>query len=206
MRTRILKFRFLVGAAAILALFLQLRRADFVSRSFSASAGGQADARNEQSLRAFAAVVSVLTSPRCLNCHVPGDSPLQGDEQTPHNMNVKRGPDGRGTAGMRCSNCHQEVNSSTPHAPPGAAGWRLPPPSTKMAWQGLSVGEICRTLKDPDKNGGRGLNQLEEHVRNDRIVNWAWNPGPGRSLPPLTHEEFVERFTEWVQTGAPCAP
>ena len=44
-----------------------------------------------ESLRAFAVVASVLTSPRCLNCHVPGDSPLQGDMGTPHNMNVRRG-------------------------------------------------------------------------------------------------------------------
>ena len=206
MKRGILKLRFLVGTAAILAPFLQLRPSDFASRSFSASAAKQVDARMEQSLRAFAAVASVLTSPRCLNCHVPGDSPLQGDEETPHNMNVKRGPGGKGTVAMRCSNCHQEVNSSALHAPPGAPGWRLPPPSMKMAWQGLSVGEICRTLKNPDKNGGRSLDQLEEHIRNDRIVNWAWNPGPDRSLPPLTHEEFVERFTEWVQTGASCAP
>src|SRR5262245_23518617 len=62
------------------------------------------------SLRAFSVVASVLTSPRCLNCHIPGDSPLQGDSGMPHNVNVKRGPDGRGTPTMRCTNCHQDEN------------------------------------------------------------------------------------------------
>jgi hypothetical protein len=168
---------------------------------YRASAQTQKD---EESIRAFSAVASVLLSPRCLNCHIPGDSPLQGDAQTPHNMNVKRGPDGRGTPAMRCTNCHQEANSSQLHAPPGRPDWRLPPPSARMAWWGLSIAGVCRALKDPAINGSRSTAQLIEHVRDDRIVNWAWEPGPGRTLPPLTHDEFVARFTEWIETGAAC--
>ena len=161
-------------------------------------------ATEAESLRAFAVVASVLTSPRCLNCHVAGDSPLQGDAGTIHNMNVKRGPDGRGTPAMHCTSCHQEQNSLQLHAPPGRPDWRMPPPATRMAWQGLSVGDICRSLKDPAKNGGRTTAQLIEHVRDDRIVNWGWNPGPSRSLPPVSHQEFVAQVTQWVQTGAAC--
>jgi hypothetical protein len=156
------------------------------------------------SLRAFAAVAAVLTSPRCLNCHVSGDSPLQGDTGAIHNMNVKRGSDGRGTPAMHCTNCHQDQNSGQLHAPPGRPDWRMPPASARMGWQGLSVGEICRSLKDPAKNGGRTPEQLIEHVRDDRIVNWGWDPGPGRSLPPISHDEFVAQVTEWVRTGAAC--
>lgn len=163
-----------------------------------------AESDRAESLRAFSVVASVLTSPRCLNCHVPGDSPLQGDSGTPHNMNVKRGPDGRGTPAMRCTNCHQDQNSTTLHAPPGRPDWRLPPPDKRMAWQGLSVGEICRALRDPARNGGKAPDQLIEHVRNDRIVNWGWDPGPGRSIPPISHDEFVAQVTTWVQTGAEC--
>jgi hypothetical protein len=73
-----------------------------------------------------------------------------------------------------------------------------------MAWQGLTTAQICQSLRDPGKNGGRNLSQLVEHVRSDHIVNWGWNPGPGRSLPPMSHEEFVDQFTAWVQTGAAC--
>jgi hypothetical protein len=167
------------------------------------SSGAQAD-KGLASIHAFASVASVLTSPRCLNCHIPGDSPLQGDQQTPHTMNVKRGSDGRGTPAMRCTNCHQEQNSREAHGPPGAPGWRLPPPSMRLAWQGLSVADICRAVKDPSRNGGKSLPQLIEHVRDDRFVNWAWNPGPHRSVPPLSHDDFVASVTEWIQTGAAC--
>lgn len=187
-------------ASALAAIFL------FSTGSTQASQAPARPAENDeaQSLRAFSVVASVLTSPRCLNCHVSGDSPLQGDSGTPHNMNVKRGPDGRGTPAMRCTNCHQDQNSTTLHAPPGRPDWRLPSPDMRMAWQGLSVGEICRTLKDPARNGGKTTDQLIEHVRDDRIVNWGWDPGPGRSIPLVSHDEFVAEMTAWVQTGAAC--
>jgi hypothetical protein len=188
------------GAFVLSCALSSLPRRGIVLGLVSAQASG-----DEESLLAFAVVASVLTSPRCLNCHVPGDSPLQGDMGTPHNMNVRRGPDGRGTAAMHCTNCHQDENSKQPHAPPGRPDWRLPPPSMRMAWQGLSIGDLCRTLKDPATNGGRSAEQLIEHVRDDRIVNWGWDPGPGRSIPPVSHNEFVTQFTEWIQTGAACA-
>ena len=160
--------------------------------------------REEEGWRAFTEVATVLTHPRCLNCHVPGSSPLQGDEGRPHNMNVRRAADGRGTPAARCTNCHQDANSPSPHSPPGAPDWRLPPPSTRMAWQGLSREEICRSLKDPARNGGRNLSQVVEHVSTDRTVNWAWDPGPGRRAPPLSHQDFVRRFVQWTESGAPC--
>jgi len=158
----------------------------------------------QSSIQAFAVVASVLMSPRCLNCHIPGESPLQGDAGTPHNMNVKRGSDGRGTPAMRCSNCHQEENSSQLHGPPGRSGWRLPPPSMPLAWQGLTIGELCRSVRDPATNGNKNPAQLIEHVSEDPFVNWGWNPGPGRSIPPVSHEEFVSAVTAWLDAGAYC--
>ena len=160
--------------------------------------------REDEGWRAFSEVATVLTHPRCLNCHVPGDSPLQGDEGRPHDMNVRRAADGRGTPAARCTNCHQAANSPAPHSPPGAPDWRLPPPSARMAWRGLTTEEICRSLKDPGRNGGRGLSQLVEHVSKDQIVNWGWDPGPGRGAPPHSHGEFVRRFVQWAESGAPC--
>jgi hypothetical protein len=176
-------------------------RAESTSSSPSRAAGGESAA-----LSAFRDVASVLTSPRCLNCHLNGDSPLQGDQHEPHNMNVKRGADGRGTPAMRCTNCHQSTNVDSAHAPPGAPDWRLPAADTPMAWLGLSTGALCRTLKDPAKNGRRSASALLEHVTEDRTVNWAWNPGIGRSAPPLSHQRFVDTFKEWVDGGAPCEP
>lgn len=184
-----------VGLLALLLLFPAMNKKHLVSAQ---------ETKGADSIRAFSAVASVLTSPRCLNCHVPNDGPLQGDDNHPHTMNVKRGPDGRGTPAMRCTNCHQETNSQFLHAPPGRPDWRLPPPSMPLVWKGLSIAGICRSLKDPATNGGKSAAQLIEHVRDDPFVNWAWNPGPGRTQPPLSHDEFVAQLTQWVQTGAAC--
>jgi hypothetical protein len=199
MNVRTLRHPLAGTAVSLLALlfgFLQLR--------VRASARPQTDQENdEKSLRAFREVASVLTSPRCLNCHVPNDGPLQGDDDHPHSMNVKRGADGKGSAVLRCFACHQSENATVLHGPPGAAHWQLPPPKTPMAWKGLSTGELCRTLKDPAKNGNRSLQDLIAHM-DTSLVRWAWNPGPGRTLPPLSHEEFVSRLKEWIETGAAC--
>jgi hypothetical protein len=204
MRRRIIDRRFLISTGRMIA-FLLLPFSFHSASSYPVSAAQGPESKNSESIRAFAAVASVLTSPRCGNCHTPGDSPLQGDESAPHNMNVKRGPDGRGTPAMRCANCHQIENSLTAHAPPGAPDWRLPPPSGPMAWQGLSTGELCRTLKNPARNGGRNLPQLIDHLETERLVRWAWNPGPGRTLPPLSHNQFVASVRQWIESGAACA-
>ena len=64
-------------------------------------------------------------------------------------------------------------------------------------------------VKDKAKNGNRDLSQLVEHVQDDALVNWAWNPGvrpngEDRLTPPLSHEAFVAVFKGWVEAGAPC--
>ncbi len=191
--------RFLLCACALMLALL----AGKAALSQNASAAGQTNTENEKSLQAFRTVALVLTSPRCLNCHSPADGPLQGDDNHPHAMNVKRGADGKGSSALPCFACHQTENSKSPHGPPGAADWQLPPPKTPMAWKGLSIGDLCRTLKDPGKNGNRLLQDLVPHM-DTSLVRWAWNPGPGRTVPPLSHDEFVSRLKEWIETGAAC--
>ena len=195
---------FLTAVAVALAVLWVLEALHVDASSSAASWLPQSSLQTrEESLEAFRAVASVLTSPRCLNCHVPNDGPLQGDDHHPHAMNVKRGPDGKGSLALRCTACHQLENSRFPHGPPGAADWQLPPPNTRMAWRGLSMGELCSALKDPAKNGHRSVQDLIPHMETS-LVRWAWNPGPGRTLPPLSQEEFVARLKEWIDTGAAC--
>lgn len=158
----------------------------------------------EAGVKAFEVVRMVLQSPRCQNCHIPGDVPLQGDQGKPHGMNVKRGEDGRGKTAMRCANCHQNKNGSLPHTPPGAFDWHLPPPTNPMVFINLSGQELCKDLKDPSKNGERTAAQLMDHMAKDRLVLWGWNPGPGRTTPPVSHEEFVANFSKWVASGMSC--
>jgi hypothetical protein len=153
---------------------------------------------------AFLQVYRVLTSPRCQNCHPAGDVPLQGDDSHVHLQNVKRGKDGHGVYGMRCDTCHQAKNLPGEHMPPGNPKWSLPSPEQKMIFVGRSPAELCRQLKDPKQNGGRTLAMLLDHVANDDLVGWAWNPGDGRTLPPLSRVETAAQMKVWVEGGAAC--
>src|SRR3981081_2949293 len=88
-------------------------------------------------LKGFDTVQAVLQHPRCQNCHIPGDAPLQFDEGLAPAQNIVRGPEGKGPAGLPCGTCHAESNppaSYGPHTPPGAPNWHLPPPERKMVF------------------------------------------------------------------------
>ena len=165
-------------------------------------------ASESEGLAAFEVVREVLQHPRCQNCHIPGDAPLQFDSGLEHAQNVVRGPAGMGVPGLPCSSCHGSANppaSWGPNMPPGATSWHLPPPGKKMVFIGLSSGELCRHLKDERQNGGKNLDALVRHVSGDALVLWGWNPGVGRDAVSIPHEQFVAKFKEWVSAGAPCA-
>jgi mono/diheme cytochrome c family protein len=161
------------------------------------------DARAEESRAAFLQAYTVLMHPRCMNCHPSGDAPLQGDDSHVHLMNVQRGADGKGVYALKCSNCHQDRNLRGAHMPPGNPIWHLPPANMRMVFQGKSPAQLAMQLKDPKQNGGKSLQDLIKHVsEDDLVINSGWNPGDGRTLPPLTHEEFAAKFTEWIEKGA----
>jgi hypothetical protein len=74
-----------------------------------------------------------------------------------------------------------------------------------MLWEGRSAQQICEQVKDPARNGGRHTpEQIIEHMKTYPLVLWAWSPGTGRALPPLSHEKFVEALDAWVKAGMPC--
>jgi hypothetical protein len=158
----------------------------------------------KSSANAFKAAYAVLISPRCLNCHPEGDRPLQNDEGWRHAMNVQRGPDGKGHYAEKCASCHQETNLPGAHMPPGAPNWHLPSKDTPLVFEHKLPGELCRQLKDPKRNGGKTIAQLLEHVTSDPLVMWGWAPGEGRTLPPMTHAEFVRTMREWADKGCSC--
>ena len=153
----------------------------------------------EEGVAAFLDVARVLQSPRCLNCHPDGDVPLQHDDRRPHGMNITRASPERG---LPCATCHREVGLPLAGLPPANPHWGLPP--RNQAFQGRTPAELCAQLHDPERTGGRDLDTLLHHVTHDSLVLWGWEPGPGRSVPPLTHEDFVQRFSTWTQAGGPC--
>jgi hypothetical protein len=73
-----------------------------------------------------------------------------------------------------------------------------------MVFEGKAPRELCLALKDPTKNGGKTLAALEAHFAADPIVLWAYGPGPGRSVPPVPHDELVAHVKRWVAAGGPC--
>jgi hypothetical protein len=151
---------------------------------------------------AFLDVYKVLMHPRCMNCHPSGDAPLQGDDSHVHLQNVKRGEDGKGKFALKCTNCHQDTNLPGENMPPGDPTWHLPRKDLRLVFQGESPRELADQLKDPKRNGGKTLEQLLEHVAHDELVLWGWEPGDGRTKPPLSHDEFAKRFRDWVEKGA----
>lgn len=164
-------------------------------------------APREAALAAFDTVQTVLQHPRCQNCHIPGDAPLQFDAGLAHAQNVKRGPEGKGVAGLPCSACHAAANPPASYGanmPPGAPNWHLPPPDQKMVFIGLSKGDLCATIKDPKRNGGKDFAALLEHASHDKLVLWGWAPGVGRKPVSVPHDAFVASFKTWIDGGAPC--
>lgn len=175
----------------------------FVVVLVSAKASLSKTSRNE-GLLAWESVYSVVTSPRCINCHTATNYPQQGDDRHRHFANVVRGPEGKGVPALQCVTCHQVANTDSTGVP-GAHGWHLAPLS--MCWQDrndrpLSSAVVCRSLKSQNVD-------LIKHHRDEPLVRWAFTPGlrpdgTARTLPPLTHAEFLEATRRWVEAGKPC--
>jgi len=154
----------------------------------------------------FAEAGKVLTHPRCVNCHPATDRPLQGDMQRLHIPKIVRGEAGMGVPGLACTACHGRENvglvGTSLQSVPGNPQWHLAP--AEMAWEGRTVGEICAQIKDPSRNGGKTLAELQEHMAKDELVGWGWDPGPGREPAPGTQAELGALIQAWIDTGAAC--
>ena len=185
-----------------------------VSAALWASASrfaGAETASTAQGVAAWEQVYSVLTSPRCINCHTATNYPQQGDDRHRHVANVVRGPEGKGVPGLNCASCHQETNADSTGVP-GGHNWHLAP--LEMRWQDtndrpLSKAAVCRQITDRSRNHDLDGPGLLKHHEEEPLVKWAWNPGirpdgTARTLPPLTHEQFIAATRQWVEAGTPC--
>jgi hypothetical protein len=157
------------------------------------------------SVKAFMDVYKVLMSPRCMNCHPSGDVPLTGDDNHLHISLPRRGKDGKGVYAMKCSNCHQPTHVEGPNKPPGHPDWHLPPANMKMVFQGRTPNQLAKQLVNPKTNGNKTLRQLIEHA-DDGLVKIGWNPGEGRTVPPMSHEDFKKAWITWISNGAYAPP
>ena len=193
----------LAGAVTIVAVGMAVSAAqpDPAKTLRSVQAFASIADEQQRSRALFEEAGKVITHARCVNCHPAGDRPAQGDDRRPHMPLVVRGVDNFGAVGMRCTTCHGPANFDAAGIP-GNPAWHVAP--IEMAWVGKSLGEICRQIKDPQRNGGKSMEELIHHMAEDSLVGWGWNPGVGREPAPGTQKEFGELIKAWSDTGAVC--
>jgi hypothetical protein len=175
-----------------------------------ASRGSPRPTRTE-GLAAWQQMYSVMTHPRCINCHTATDHPDQADDRHAHNFHVVRGPTGVGVPGLNCATCHQSANADSTGVP-GVLGWHLAPLS--MTWQDkgdkiFDSAALCRAVTDRKKNENMDGAAILKHHADAPLVKWAWAPGrraggTERTVPPITHAQFVTATSNWVAAGTPC--
>jgi mono/diheme cytochrome c family protein len=186
------------------------RRGCVIQKSPGTTSTG-ANTSRADGLAAWQQVYSVLTSPRCINCHTATNFPQQGDDRHRHFANVVRGPEGKGVAALQCVTCHQDANADSTGVP-GGHDWHLAPLAMKwqdMSGKALSSAAVCRAVTDRSKNNNRDGAALLKHHEEEPLVLWAFQPGRRidggmRTLPPMTHAEFVAATRKWVEAGTPC--
>jgi len=152
----------------------------------------------------FEKMMDVLTHKRCMNCHPSDNTPKQGEDSHPHFFGMVRGEGNMGFQATNCNTCHQAENNEFSGVP-GAPHWSLAPES--MKWEGLSRSEIAATILDKKRNGGRSRQEVVEHLTQDALVLWAWNPGIDaegnpRETPPIPVDEYIVAVKEWFAAGA----
>jgi len=194
--------KLLIPTAVAFALMVVLVSTGKESEHFATTESTETITPNEE---IFEKVMSVVTHLRCMNCHPTDDYPRQGEDSHLHRFGVQRGPDNHGTAALQCGSCHQEANNDFSGVP-GAPHWGLAPKS--MGWQGLDKYEIAKAILDRAKNGNRSLSDIEQHLTEDALVLWVFEPGVNnegveREKPPLTKEEWIQAVKNWVTAGAP---
>jgi hypothetical protein len=159
-----------------------------------------------RSVAIFEEAGRVIQHPRCVNCHPVSDRPLQGDNGRPHMPPIAATETGMGSPSMPCTSCHGRENfrlvGTRVGSMPGHPEWHLAP--REMAWEGQTLGAICRQIKDPARNGGKDPAALHDHMARDSLVGWGWNPGEGRKPVPGTQALFGDLIKAWIDTGAAC--
>src|SRR5688572_22707762 len=66
---------------------------------------------------------------------------------------------------------------------------------------GRTANQLAKQLVNPKTNGNKTLQQLIEHAE-DGLVKAGWDPGEGRTVPPMSHEEFKKAWITWIKSGA----
>jgi hypothetical protein len=58
-----------------------------------------------------------------------------------------------------------------------------------------------KQLINPTTNGNKNRQQLIAHA-DDGLVKAGWDPGEGRTLPPMSYAAFKKAWITWIEKGA----
>ena len=173
-----------------------------------------ASATPDEGLAAWGRIHAVVSHPRCANCHVdeagiPMWTGPEYETDGPHGMFVAAGQSRIGVETLPCQTCHitSEVPVRVERAAPGVnMDWQLAP--AEFVWFGVAEAEICRQMRDPERNGGRDGAGLIEHILHDAevggFITWGFDPGPGREPAPGGLQAHLDDTATWVAAGLPC--
>ncbi|OAB81835.1 hypothetical protein [Cochleicola gelatinilyticus] len=159
---------------------------------------------NTQDTDAYHTMMSVISHPRCVNCHPNDNIPKRGMEGTPHPFGRDGETSDLSFDVLLCASCHKEENDDFA-GQPGAPHWDLAPRS--MAWEGLSKAEIAASMLNPKNNGNRSHEDILKHLTEDELVLWAFEPGlhpdgTPREKPPVSEDDFIAAVKIWFANGA----
>lgn len=168
-----------------------------------------------EGLEAWDRIHAVVSHPRCANCHtddknIPMWSGPEYSEARPHGMNINAGESRIGAETLLCSSCHmtstRPPNSNPNAAPHAGIPWQLAP--VEFLWFNVTGPEICRQMRDSERNGGRDAVGVVEHLLHDEelegFIQWGWKPGGDRETPPGTYEDHLNDTVLWAAAGMPC--
>ena len=113
-------------------------------RETPAAAG---ESKRTQGLAAWNQIYSVLTSPRCINCHTATEYPQQGDDRHRHFANVVRGLAGTGVPALACMVIWNECRQYRYRAPTGI--WRRRQCAGRTRTTGRCAAVAARKLIGP---------------------------------------------------------
>lgn len=152
----------------------------------------------------YETMMSVISHPRCVNCHPSNKVPKRGMNKTPHPFGRDGATSNLSFDVLLCASCHKEKNDDFA-GQPGAPHWDLAPAS--MEWEGLTKAEIAASMLNPENNGNRSNEEILKHLTEDELVLWAFNPGlhpdgTPREKPPVSQEVYVKAVKTWFENGA----
>ena len=80
--------------------------------------------------------------------------------------------------------------------------------SRRSRWRGRGSRSAKSASRSRIRRGtaARIIAAIVEHMAEDDLVGWGWDPGEGREPVPGTQEEFGALFHAWAESGAVCPP